>query len=235
MPTPPASTTRAACSVASWSSVRTTASSAALTAASRARPSAWLLSSPLCAVSHSPAALAAASRTESMVPGTGSLKADQARIWARFRAAASSGALRRVCPASGSASAHKKTAKSVPEFPRACSMAARPAAARTTPTSLTGSSAVERSDESCGSGADGEVEVGAGVAICHREDVDGVETVAVVPERRLRFAKPPLHGVRIGGNLSLQSDPIPRCQRAFPLSGRRCAVLRQRPGSSLSQ
>ena len=38
MPTPPASTTWAACRASSWSSVRTTAARAASTAASRARP-----------------------------------------------------------------------------------------------------------------------------------------------------------------------------------------------------
>ena len=45
------------------------------------------------------------------MPGTGSLRADQARIWARFRAAASRGELSRGCPARGSAAAQRKTAE----------------------------------------------------------------------------------------------------------------------------
>ena len=61
----------------------------------------WLLSSPSCAESTAAAARAAASITESMVPGTGSLNADQARSWARFSAAASSGRAQPVVACEG--------------------------------------------------------------------------------------------------------------------------------------
>ena len=86
-----------------------------------------------------------------------------------------------------------------------------------------------------GRGADGQVEVGAGVAVGYGKDVDGVQAVAVVAERGFRLAQPPLHRMRVGGNFSLQSDPIPQRQRACPRCSRPCFALVQGPLPSLSQ
>lgn len=82
-----------------------------------------------------------------MVPGTGSLRADQLRICARCSADASRVQVSRVAPCSGSANAARKTAKRVPELPRASSIAARPATLSSSPRSDVPASCAARAAE----------------------------------------------------------------------------------------
>ncbi len=82
---------------------------------------------------------------------------------------------------------------------------------------------------------DSEIKVGSCISVSDGEDVDRIETVTVVAEDHLRLAEPTFHGVCIRGDLSLQSDPIQRCQQFARQSGRHCLAARQRLAPSLSQ
>ena len=209
-PAPPASTTPARASASSWSGVRARASWAASTAASHTSAS----EPPASAAST--AAAAPASATVRMVPSCGWATQARAAAAPLANASASSSASSDSLPRSITDSHRPPTSwlTMTPELPRAARRMARlrvrhsstsVAAPRMPAASCDGHDLVDRRVE-------GEVEVGAGVAVGHREDVEGVDLGAPCSEGRPREQRPVSgvgggelggHGPHINGPLRL--------------------------------
>ena len=164
-PSAPASTTLARRSISSFSGV---ASSDTRAAASALRNSSRKSSAPACAAAA--AAPAKSAITVRIVPSRGSASDSRAYVAPAAMASANWAVVRAASVAARSPTPSRNCARIAPELPRAPSSAASATRVRSWPACGSGPVA-----QRCEHGLQRQREVGAGVAVGHREHVDLVD------------------------------------------------------------